>query len=232
MFGLRRDLPYFHFTNDYQLTFNSWRSSYQFEIPTVESIRARPFLKTDTDDTKVDDEGLKSNFEKEKIKKQKIEDSNEKGTENQCDEKIDNMEVDVPMPDVSTTAEVNIPEDTEGDICKDLSMTQSVQQENALGDNIRIDSRKEKSGTKKSSTMITLPNGLSDFPIELIYPVKLPETFPLWNSAVDSLDYNLATYLYWSQLHSGATLYLNGIELKPRMMQIKEVCNNISQNNN
>lgn len=87
---------------------------------------------------------------------------------------------------------------------------------------------------KEKCTTINLPNDLSNFSVELSSPVQLPALFPLWTKPIDSLDYNLATYLFWCQLHSKAKLYINGEELKANssvcLMDGSQLCHYIIHN--
>eukprot|EP01053_Blabericola_migrator_P008099 Blabericola_migrator_1__8098@NODE_416_length_8706_cov_42_211136_g328_i0_p1_GENE_NODE_416_length_8706_cov_42_211136_g328_i0NODE_416_length_8706_cov_42_211136_g328_i0_p1_ORF_typecomplete_len1452_score226_32Kelch_3/PF13415_6/8_6e02Kelch_3/PF13415_6/2e03Kelch_3/PF13415_6/4_3e08Kelch_3/PF13415_6/0_01Kelch_3/PF13415_6/9_1e02Kelch_4/PF13418_6/1_7e02Kelch_4/PF13418_6/9_9e03Kelch_4/PF13418_6/0_013Kelch_4/PF13418_6/0_0014Kelch_4/PF13418_6/2_7e03Kelch_4/PF13418_6/5_8e03HATPase_c_3/PF13589_6/1e07Kelch_6/PF1 len=42
-------------------------------------------------------------------------------------------------------------------------------------------------------------------------------SFPCWQSARDSIDYSLSTYMYWSMLFSPVTLWHSGVPLVPRL---------------
>lgn len=73
---------------------------------------------------------------------------------------------------------------------------------------------RDSNGEIKKSKDEVISNG----GVQLVAPIRLHPLFPLWSRPKHSLDYNLASYLFWSQLHSEAKIHINGVQLKPNDM--------------
>lgn len=216
LFGLRRDIPFLKETKSGQISFTSLKNRRLFHAPTIDDVVGRPATTTTSS---TDSPSHKINTATDTNRPTNSSSSSSSIIESDNDynspgiRRKDKLDGDVEMSN-----HVVRNEQLEGPRVKGVSDTATgAAADSVTGEPSRGDQERRESGRRN---VIRLPDGLSNIQVELTgsSSFELPPMFPLWESSRDSPDYNLATYMYWSQLHAEPRLYLNGVELKPQFV--------------